>query len=223
MTLLPSLRTGRFGRCALCKIEVHAVPHRVRGRPRAQDRGEVARLLNRPVVSAKRKNRADLIGTDARQLEELSRIREIHPDRMRHGRLLAEPNVLSSRAPEGTLRPRICAQNDAASSRRDDASNLTCDRGRRGASPPPSRYGSIAAPAGLGRYRFTANTQITPPCGTSVFAPRISSSEFCIRCASTPQPDCTAMYCTPSTAKELGPAVNTSFVRPCTGGWQVFD
>src|SRR6266850_5829178 len=34
----------------------------------------------------------------------------------------------------------------------------------------------------------------------------------CIRCASTPQPDCTATYCTPSTAKELGTPVMPELV-----------
>src|SRR6266850_7858651 len=40
----------------------------------------------------------------------------------------------------------------------------------------------------------------------------------CIRCASTPQPDCTATYCTPSTAKELGTPVMPEFVRHCHTG-----
>ncbi len=47
----------------------------------------------------------------------------------------------------------------------------------------------------------SANTHTTPPCGTCL---RLASSLLlmapCIRWASTPHPDCTAMYCTPSTA-----------------------
>src|SRR5262249_20983925 len=54
---------------------------------------------------------------------------------------------------------------------------------------------------------LSANTQITPPWGTSVLVPRNVSSRACIRCASTPQPDCTATYCTPSMANELGTPV----------------
>src|SRR5205814_5677000 len=69
-----------------------------------------------------------------------------------------------------------------------------------------------------GDYRLTAKTQITPPCGTSVLEPRMSSSAPCMRCASTPQPDCTATYCTPSTAKELGTPVMPEFVRHCQSG-----
>jgi Binding-prot-dependent transport system membrane comp, N-term len=103
-----ALRARRFGGGTLGEIEIHAVPHRVRGRPRTEDRRELARILNRPVLSAKRQNCPNLVGTDARELEELGRIREIDPDRMRHGRLLAEPNVLSSE--RRNLRPRIRAK-----------------------------------------------------------------------------------------------------------------
>src|SRR5437762_13201622 len=46
----------------------------------------------------------------------------------------------------------------------------------------------------------------------------MSSRAPCIRCASTPQPDCTATYCTPSTAKELGTPVMPEFVRHCQSG-----
>src|SRR5262245_44610085 len=56
------------------------------------------------------------------------------------------------------------------------------------------------------------NTHMTPPCGTSVFVPRNVSSRDCIRWASTPHPDCTAMYCTPSTMYELGTPVTPEFV-----------
>src|SRR6202008_997681 len=40
--------------------------------------------------------------------------------------------------------------------------------------------------------------------GTSVLVFRNVSRRACMRCASTPQPDWTATYCTPSTAYELG-------------------
>src|SRR5262249_47847362 len=54
------------------------------------------------------------------------------------------------------------------------------------------------------RY-FTANTQIDPPCGTSGYLPGNSRlSRLCMRAASTPQPDWTAMYCLPSTWNDTG-------------------
>jgi hypothetical protein len=46
-----------------------------------------------------------------------------------------------------------------------------------------------------------SKTQIMPPCGTSGSMPMSSfASRFCMRCASTPQPACTAMYCLLSTS-----------------------
>src|SRR5262245_43743984 len=54
---------------------------------------------------------------------------------------------------------------------------------------------------------FTANTQTVPPCGTSGYLPGNSRfMRLCILAGSTPQPDCTAMYCLPSTGKETGTA-----------------
>jgi uncharacterized protein DUF1194 len=48
---------------------------------------------------------------------------------------------------------------------------------------------------------FTAKTQTEPPCGTLLLTPTLSLvSPSWMRCASTPQPDCTAMYCVPSTS-----------------------
>ena len=50
---------------------------------------------------------------------------------------------------------------------------------------------------------LTANTQTTPPCGTLFSRPGILPSvanASWIRCASTPQPDWTAIYCVPSTS-----------------------
>jgi len=43
---------------------------------------------------------------------------------------------------------------------------------------------------------LTANTQTAPPCGTSGYWPgKIRSCAVCIFAGSTPQPDCTAIYC----------------------------
>src|SRR5207245_11387538 len=61
-------------------------------------------------------------------------------------------------------------------------------------------------------HSLSANTHTTPPWGTSVLVPRKVSSRACIRWASMPQPDCTATYCTPSTANELGTPVIPEFV-----------
>src|ERR1700730_6494918 len=45
-----------------------------------------------------------------------------------------------------------------------------------------------------------------PPCGTNVLRPN-ASKPACMRSASTPQPDCTAMYCSPSTSNDVGTPV----------------
>ena len=51
----------------------------------------------------------------------------------------------------------------------------------------------------------TANTHTEPPCGTSGNSHGCSIfSRACMRAASAPHPDCTAMYCLPSTSKETG-------------------
>src|SRR5215510_11141803 len=66
--------------------------------------------------------------------------------------------------------------------------------------------------AARGRY-FTANTQIEPPCGTSGYWP--GKSRFiraCIFAGSTPQPDCTATYCLPSTWNDTGTAATPEMV-----------
>src|SRR5262245_66468652 len=61
---------------------------------------------------------------------------------------------------------------------------------------------------------FTANTQIEPPCGTSGYLPgKIRFMRDCIFAGSTPQPDCTAMYCLPSTWKETGTAATPDPAR----------
>src|ERR1044072_1913628 len=54
---------------------------------------------------------------------------------------------------------------------------------------------------------FTANTYTAPPCGTSGYLP--GNRRFmrdCIVAGSTPQPDCTEMYCLPSTSNDTGTA-----------------
>src|SRR5215510_1600546 len=58
-----------------------------------------------------------------------------------------------------------------------------------------------------------ANTQMLPPCGTSGYCP--GNSRFmrdCILAGSTPQPDCTAMYCLPLTENDTGTAATPEFV-----------
>ncbi len=54
----------------------------------------------------------------------------------------------------------------------------------------------------LSRSHFlTANTQTTPPCGTLFSRPgTLPTNASWMRCASTPQPDWTAIYCVPSTS-----------------------
>src|SRR5262249_20634910 len=74
------------------------------------------------------------------------------------------------------------------------------------------RPGAAAHAASDLPYSRSANTQSTPPCGTSVFVPRTWPSRACIRCASTPHPDWTATYCTPSTAYVLGTPVMPELV-----------
>ena len=50
-----------------------------------------------------------------------------------------------------------------------------------------------------GAYFFSANTQMTPPCGTLASIPMLLvTSASWIRCASTPHPDWIAMYWVPS-------------------------
>src|SRR5580692_6582088 len=51
----------------------------------------------------------------------------------------------------------------------------------------------------------TPNTQIAPPSGTSGKLPgEAALRRLCMPCASTPQPDCTAMYCLPPTMNDDG-------------------
>src|SRR5947208_8324842 len=64
-------------------------------------------------------------------------------------------------------------------------------------------------------YFETAKTQMTPPCGTSLGQPRRSPSRPCWNAGSTPQPDTTLMYWTPSTAKDDGGAMMPEFVVNC--------
>src|SRR5712691_5328969 len=54
------------------------------------------------------------------------------------------------------------------------------------------------------RY-FSAKTQIAPPSGTSGYSPGCSAFSLALTPrASTPHPDCTAMYCVPSTTNVVG-------------------
>src|SRR4029077_2434595 len=58
---------------------------------------------------------------------------------------------------------------------------------------------------GENRRHLTANTQIAPPSGTSGYWPgNMPFSCACMPAESTPHPDCTAMYCLPSTANDVG-------------------
>ncbi len=68
--------------------------------------------------------------------------------------------------------------------------------------PPPDRIAPCPITLRIARYfLLSANTQITPPCGTLFSKPAtLPASASWMRCASTPQPDCTAMYCVPSTS-----------------------
>ncbi|SDJ49100.1 hypothetical protein SAMN05216338_105133 [Bradyrhizobium sp. Rc2d] len=51
----------------------------------------------------------------------------------------------------------------------------------------------------LRSYFFSANTQMTPPCGTLASIPMLLvASASWMRCASTPHPDWIATYCVPS-------------------------
>src|ERR1700680_3347608 len=99
------------------------------------------------------------------------------------------------------------------------------------------RFGFDAV--GIGWYRrrvgrvslyFTANTQIAPPSGTSGYLPGTSTfSRACIPRASTPQPDCTAMYCLPATMNDTGCPVmpelvgnsHTSFPVDASKAWNM--
>src|SRR5215471_9143103 len=73
------------------------------------------------------------------------------------------------------------------------------------------------------RDYFTANTQTAPPCGTSGNSPgRPRFMTPCIPTGSTPQPDCTAMYCFPSTENEVGWLVIPEFVGNCQRSFPFF-
>ena len=63
--------------------------------------------------------------------------------------------------------------------------------------------GMSASPAALGQattFYQRANAQSTPPCGTLTGCGIFVLSSTCSRSASTPQPESTATYCTPSTS-----------------------
>src|SRR6185312_10743672 len=69
---------------------------------------------------------------------------------------------------------------------------------------------------------FTANTHTTPPCGTCTLVFIEVFRRPTIFCASTPQPDCTAMYCTPSIMYELGTPVTPELVLNSHNSFPVF-
>src|SRR5215831_16619325 len=89
--------------------------------------------------------------------------------------------LLSSESPPASPNPRGAACGRVA------AAEPPCDGGR--LVPRGSAQGQSPVVQSL-----SANTQITPPWGTSVLVPRNVSSRACMRWASTPQPDCTATY-----------------------------
>src|SRR5262249_29828185 len=75
-------------------------------------------------------------------------------------------------------------------------------------SPPFAGEGADRARRSTGcQTHFTAKTWTVPPCGTSGYLPgKIRFMRACILAGSTPQPDCTAMYCLPSTWNDTGTA-----------------
>src|SRR6266849_7703854 len=83
------LRARRFASGAVRGIERHVRPDRLGDRPTPQDIRELVRILDVPVLGAKLENGPGLFGPDARELEQLRRIREIDPHPVWHGRLLA--------------------------------------------------------------------------------------------------------------------------------------
>lgn len=56
-------------------------------------------------------------------------------------------------------------------------------------------------------YFSSLNTITVPPCGTAFGLPTSASMPLCMRCASTPQPDSTATYCSPFTSNDVGTPV----------------
>src|SRR5207249_6889260 len=72
-------------------------------------------------------------------------------------------------------------------------------------------------------FVMTANTHTAPPCGTSGNSPgRPLFKTFCIPTGSTPHPDCTAMYCLPSIANDVGWLVMPELVGNCQRSFPVF-
>src|SRR5262249_54558747 len=104
------LGARRLGRGAFRGIERYLVPDRIGDRPGAQDRGELARVLDRPVLGAKAENRASLLGSDARKLEELSGICEVDSHSVRHGRLPHQTNARTAKPYPSVLRETLDRQ-----------------------------------------------------------------------------------------------------------------
>src|SRR5215510_8982712 len=99
-----------LGRGAVRRIECDVVPDGIGHGPRAQNRGELARVLDRPVLGAKAENRASLFGSDARKLEELSGICEVDSHSVRHGRLLHQTNARTPELYPSVLRETLDRQ-----------------------------------------------------------------------------------------------------------------
>src|SRR5206468_11686600 len=116
----------------LSGIERNTLPDRLGHRPRAQNRGELIRVLYGPMLGAKAENGPGLFGSNARKLEELGGIGEVDSHSVRHGRLLHKTNARSDRvvgtehgaqSSNGRMKPRskltthrVCSANRQAAS-----------------------------------------------------------------------------------------------------------
>src|SRR5262245_60218554 len=85
-------------------------------------------------------------------------------------------------------------------------------------------FGSNASGRRITRLGYlTANTHTAPPCGTSGNSPgRPRLRTPCTPAGSTPHPDCTAMYCFPSIAKDVGWLVIPELVGNCQSSFPDF-
>src|SRR5260221_3296526 len=98
--------------------------------------------------------------------------------------------------PVGATRPRAFLDGDSIPRRRAAATRLQM--------PPPTD----------GLLYSSAKTQTEPPCGTSGYSCGLTRlMRACIRAASTPHPDCTAMYCLPSIWNDTGTPLTPEPVR----------
>src|SRR5437879_10162940 len=111
------------------------LPHRLGDGPQSQDFRELARILDGPVFGAKRENCPDLLGTDARELQELRGIRLIDPHFVRHGRLLYDTKgpYRSEQGGEVSEAPKVSANGPAVKYLADRyRSALVADSGKDG-------------------------------------------------------------------------------------------